>query len=574
MKKLFLFIFILMIVSLFSFPQKYILLFGNPHSHTAFSDGAVNTTPADAYKYARDIAKLDFHAVTDHAYYFEALYNGEDKFLVMKRMAEENTTKNFIALAGFEWTAGSGHINVYGSKEWTSRNIDTTIEEFYKWLINEKALAQFNHPISMFGTFKNFEYYPEADNYLNLVEVGNGNWSKNDTITPEMFSNYIVALKKGWHLGATIGQDNHKANWGTANDSRTGVWVLSRSKDGLLKAMWNRKTYGTEDKNAKIWVETDNAEMGDIYYYDKMPGEISLKIEYEDENSLSELKVYTPDKIYELSPNGNKINEVVKIKVTSPYFWLFVYFKQMDGDEIVSSPIWYEPENRIRIFNVPDIKLYRNSENTLNLYFYNTGNNVENSPVKIKINDNIVFEKDLILKPYEKSLIPLSFKTPDISNAKMEIYINNLLWYSKEVNLLNQDTISVINVEISKLENSYKVINEINDSSKAIIINAKSINNEEILKRLLEIAKKKRIGIILDEKNKYVLSLIPSRFTVTDEKIENIKVNNIYYNEAWRILYKNKERGFVLNKNFVIFPGNPFLNDENLTFVKKLLRIQ
>jgi len=40
------------------------VFFGNLHSHTSFSDGS--GTPAQAYKRARDVAKLDFLAITEH----------------------------------------------------------------------------------------------------------------------------------------------------------------------------------------------------------------------------------------------------------------------------------------------------------------------------------------------------------------------------------------------------------------------------------------------------------------------------------------------------------------------------
>jgi hypothetical protein len=40
------------------------IFFGNLHSHTALSDGS--GTPAEAYEHARDVAGLDFLAITEH----------------------------------------------------------------------------------------------------------------------------------------------------------------------------------------------------------------------------------------------------------------------------------------------------------------------------------------------------------------------------------------------------------------------------------------------------------------------------------------------------------------------------
>lgn len=62
--------------------------FGNLHSHTSYSDGL--GTPRQAYAYARNIAKLDFLALTEHNHLQamgnddigiaanHALYNGSD----------------------------------------------------------------------------------------------------------------------------------------------------------------------------------------------------------------------------------------------------------------------------------------------------------------------------------------------------------------------------------------------------------------------------------------------------------------------------------------------------------------
>jgi len=40
------------------------VFFGNLHSHTSYSDGS--GTPSEAYAHARDVAKLDFMAITEH----------------------------------------------------------------------------------------------------------------------------------------------------------------------------------------------------------------------------------------------------------------------------------------------------------------------------------------------------------------------------------------------------------------------------------------------------------------------------------------------------------------------------
>ena len=45
----------------------YNVYYGQFHSHTEVSDGS--GTPDDAYRYARDTAKLDFFSISDHGSY-------------------------------------------------------------------------------------------------------------------------------------------------------------------------------------------------------------------------------------------------------------------------------------------------------------------------------------------------------------------------------------------------------------------------------------------------------------------------------------------------------------------------
>ncbi|GAB6188532.1 CehA/McbA family metallohydrolase [Marinitoga arctica] len=574
-KKILIILAILVSTLVYSFPEDLILLFGNPHSHTAFSDGEPGTTPKDAYKYAKNVANIDFLAVTDHAYYFEAKFNGRDKFEVMKEMAMQETTNYFTAIAGFEWTAGSGHINVYNSKNWTSRNINTTTEEFYNWLISEKALAQFNHPISMFGTFKDFEYYPEVDLYINMIEVGNGSWAKNETINDEMFSNYLNALKKGWHVGATIGQDNHVANWGTGNDSRTAVWSKSRNINDILYGFKTRKTYGTEDKNAKIWIETNNSKMGDIFYYSKKPEKISLKIYYEDPDNedIKELSIYTPLKKYTFKNLSSSFTKNIEIPIDSNYFFVFARLEQYDDESIVTSAIWYEPKDPIRIFDIPNVKLYKDTSIPYSFYVYNISKDNANADIIIYIGDN-KFESNYKLKPFEKKLVNMNIKLPNKDTEKIQIKINGILWYKKAIELFEQLKISSINIDSGFLKDKYIIDDKISNDSLAIIIPSRELNNEETYNKIIEISKTKKIGIVLDEINNNVKKLIPSKYSFLNEKIYNKKLNNIFYNECWKILLNDKERGFVINKNIIIFPGNPFLNKENEGFIKRLLKLK
>lgn len=85
---------------------------GEVHSHTNESDGIGSIT--EAYTYARDVARLDFFAVTDHS-------STITKDVLQKKHANAaeqfNDPGKFVALYGYEQTYNSmtgyyGHLNV------------------------------------------------------------------------------------------------------------------------------------------------------------------------------------------------------------------------------------------------------------------------------------------------------------------------------------------------------------------------------------------------------------------------------------------------------------------------------
>src|SRR5262245_34330889 len=146
------------------------VFFGNLHSHTALSDGS--GTPAEAYEHARDVAGLDFLAITEHNHAQagdiagnHALYTGPGSLSLIPTANGFTEEGRFIALYGQEFsTIGSGnHMNVIDAPQvidvpngqvrtlletWLPANLDTQGQE---------PLLLLNHP-STAGSPPNLEY--------------------------------------------------------------------------------------------------------------------------------------------------------------------------------------------------------------------------------------------------------------------------------------------------------------------------------------------------------------------------------------------------------------------------------
>ncbi len=417
-QKLILLLFILMMITLrpgavSAQDQDFQIFYGNLHSHTAFSDG--RGTPEEAFEHAKRYG--DVLAVTDHCYYLKTPVNGVSKVLRTRQAARNSSISGkFVGLQGFEWTAGSGHINVYETEEFITRDEKGDLNDFYNWIVKVKKLAQFNHPGVTFGNFQDFILYPEADLYVNLIEVGNGNSSRNDTISEEMFENFILALNRGWHVSPTANQDNHRENWLSVNDSRTGILAKELTYEALMEALWNRRTFASEDKNAKIFFWGEVSIMGSIVR--KNAGEtVSLKFVYEDPADPA-------DTVVLYSQNGIllKIERIEKdrftieqnIQLQDGYEWFFFYVKQIDGDEIVSAPIWFESKEPVKVNYVRLGPSKPSTKDNLTLTFdiYNTSSEPRQVKLTVYIDGKIVsteifnlgayaivYDKQIIIEP-------------------------------------------------------------------------------------------------------------------------------------------------------------------------------
>ena len=212
---------------------------GDLHSHTAYSDGAPDTRPADTYDAGRD-GGLDFKAVTDHSEWLAAPVHGDTNCLdpttdrlptdcvtsptddpdALRKWAETReqaaaaTTDDYLALPGFEWSSPyQGHVVVHGTDNYVTA-IETggaTMHGFWEWFTHDPALgggadgiAFFAHPGREPETFEDFRYVPEAADRVVGCEVFN----RDD----DYFETGLArALDAGWRVGAVGSTDNHAA---------------------------------------------------------------------------------------------------------------------------------------------------------------------------------------------------------------------------------------------------------------------------------------------------------------------------------------------------------------------------
>ena len=337
--------------------------FGQIHSHTNLSDGLGDID--EAYDYARNKAKVDFLAVTDHSNWFdnESLANindgsaSEEWKLAQATANEKNDDGNFVAMYGYEmsWSAstgGYGHMNTYNTPGFETRtNSSMTLKKYYETLKTQpQSISMFNHPGETFGDFEGFAHYDEAiDELITLIEVGNSDGDINSNNYFPSYDKYIEALDKGWHIAPTNGQDNHKGKWGDANTTRTVVQTSELTRENVYQAMRDRNVYSTEDENLEVIYKINGNTMGSILdEVENLDFDITInEPDASDKISKVEIIVNGGKTIKEFNSVEN--NQRLQFTLPSTYSYYIFQITQADGQKTITAPIWVGEMTKVGI---------------------------------------------------------------------------------------------------------------------------------------------------------------------------------------------------------------------------------
>jgi histidinol phosphatase-like PHP family hydrolase len=380
------------------------VFFGNLHSHTSYSDGSGK--PAQAYRYARDTAKLDFLAITEHNHRLAelgagdradglliatqpALYNGASASSLISAANAINQPGKFVALYGQEFsTISSGnHVNVFDVDKVIDDLVITNghFDQLLSWLAahhdstSADPVVQFNHPDSV-KRLANIEYgrddFPDSAAwraawvpYAHLIEVLNGPGTVDQpNLTPERFeSDYFAYLSFGFKLAPTGNQDNHYKNWGKSTAARTGVITDELTKAKILDALRRRHTYAVEDANLRLIFKVQGHLCGDIITDTLTPGQ-TLTIDYsliddDEPNADYFIEIFSgtvggppltdPDALDKVSVHGNNSpaspRHLQDIHYTGPGQYIFFRVTQdMEhghDPRAWTAPVWFQPSS-------------------------------------------------------------------------------------------------------------------------------------------------------------------------------------------------------------------------------------
>lgn len=357
------------------YPQTNIY-FGNLHSHTSYSDGV--ETPEIAFDHARNEAKLDFLAITEHNHYIEKTpgkYARDNSSLVKTAMTKTIDGK-FVALYGQEFSSISkgNHANVLEvgeiikTSEVANGRWDLLLNN---WLPSHKdsqgkaPILLLNHPATSsspnnleYGKddFSDANWIPTLDQYAHLINIVNGPSHDQSQPGSPSFSEFRRYLNLGLHVAPTADQDNHRHNWGSAAETRTAVLATELTRTAILEALRNRNVYATEDKNLEIRITVNGRLIGAIFEGNSLPSsgtELDIKLDISDPDepfAIYKLEVFKDEiggnraeSIKELDFNGDTKLEIPGINYSGGNEYLFFRINQTDDDGVIIHQAWTAP---------------------------------------------------------------------------------------------------------------------------------------------------------------------------------------------------------------------------------------
>ena len=295
--------------------DDYVLSFGDLHRHTdlsrcrPFLDGTAET----AYKYAKDVAGLDFMAITDHA---EHLDNGN--FLSQlwgrycKFVTRYNLSGSFASFYGYERSNyeeygdnGDHHYNVISLDNvdpiLTQTSGDGTAQDFAQYIADYHLRRALMIPHCTWPEVIPDIDSPEMDPSRRLVEIYQS-CRPYETGDEFCINNVRNALGKGAHFGL-IASSDHVAT----STSYACAWVTDTDSDDKysteekFRALFDRRTYGATNKLGLVFRTTENFGnhwMGDDpFYTNYMPDfEICIKPVNPENLSNAKITVFCDDK--------------------------------------------------------------------------------------------------------------------------------------------------------------------------------------------------------------------------------------------------------------------------------------
>ena len=366
--------------------RVYHLYWGDLHRQSGVSDG--EGALSEHFRVARDLARLDFYAMNDHAIltadpcdraYMEPLKGpasitdartpGElGDVVALHRVSDAawqelqrlvrayNVPGRFAAFLGYEWScARYGDRNVHFLRDDEPIRVPRTLPELYRALEGVEAMLTPHHTgyaRGRRGTNWN-THAPRLERNVEVVSLHGCSEEPRGSHFPlnniGMGSNVPggsvqEALARGYHLGFVGGSDGHRPQDPFV---LTGAYAADLTREAIWEAIYHRRTVATTGaQRIALEFRMDGEWQGSLLTLDVLP---SFTIRAEGTAPIARLDLVSNGEVvqtWDWSEKTVTLEGRVERAPERPDNYYYVRLLQADGNLAWSSPIWvsYLPE--------------------------------------------------------------------------------------------------------------------------------------------------------------------------------------------------------------------------------------
>ena len=302
------------------------LVFGDLHRHTdislcfPFFDGSLD----DAYRYAQDVAELDFLGITDHA---RDLDRGNVGSQLWSRCVAEVTRNRleprFFPFFAHERSHGDTDHNVISLRDDVLASHEPPLEQYWKRLDASTITIPHNPIAGKVWKIRDDARRP-------LFEIYQG--CRDEVIDEHAH----VGLATGQHFGF-IASSDHLSTCA----SFAGVWTTERSREGIFRSLQARRTFAATDK-ILVSLASDAHVMGERFDTAAPP---RLHLNVEGTGPLASVAFVLDGKVVErrtLDAKSTTCDLDYQVQQLRPgEHWIYAAVAQVDGNRAWTSPLWF-----------------------------------------------------------------------------------------------------------------------------------------------------------------------------------------------------------------------------------------
>jgi len=329
------------------------MLWADLQIHTGRSDGT--GTPADAYRYAREVAGLDVAAVTDHDRFGMRFLDAEEALWTEAIEAAASAgVDGFVAIPGYEWTNwiyGHRHVLYFGTPGPVLSSLDpatdTPPELWAALRAHQPVLTVPHHPAG--GPVPVDWSFPSPPDLEPVVEVVSVHGQSESPTLPQPI--YGVAgggwvadqLQGGRRLGligSTDGHDGHPGLSqlvGGASGGLTALVDAEPTRQGVYEALRARRVYATNGPRMLLRLSVGDAPMGSV-----LPsGTHELELVVVGTAPLLGVELVRRGQVERVDGDGSSVLRKQWTLTAADGDLAYVRVVQADGGMGWTSPIWF-----------------------------------------------------------------------------------------------------------------------------------------------------------------------------------------------------------------------------------------